>query len=103
MACTWLDLAFFTGVVYGLAWLVTRSKLVAPLRAVIHPVPFLGRLVQCIVCTSAWVAMGLALVLPCSNLFSPGFRVGNPLDLVILVAWSLTTTWFLGHHLGDAD
>jgi len=64
-----LDLVFFSGSVYGLAWLVTRSKLFAPVRGLLRPVPFLGHLVQCVVCTSVWVALCAAVALPrCSLL-----------------------------------
>ena len=100
---TFLDMVLFTGAVYGLSWLVTRSKLAAPMRRVLQPVPFVGHLMQCIVCTSAWVAMALAALLPLSTLFSPSFRVRGPVDLAVLVGWTLMATWAMGSRLGDAD
>jgi len=93
----------YTGSVYGLAWLVTRSRLTKPVREKLLPVPFLGHLVHCVVCTSAWIAMGVMLTLPSSTLFSPGFRVTGPVDFILLLGWTLAASWTIGLHLGDAE
>lgn len=47
--------------------------------------------------------MGLALMLPWSTLLSPGFRARTPVDLVLLVGWSVTMLWGLARTLKDAD
>ncbi len=102
MAWTWLDLTLFTGTVYGIAWLITQSKLTQKLRESMSDVPFIGSLIQCIVCVATWIALGLALALPSTTLFSPGFRVRTFSDAVVLTAWGLAATWAIGRSLGDA-
>ena len=100
---SWLDLLLFTGAVYGCAWVVTKSKLAKRPREALAGVPFVGELLQCIVCTGTWVAIGLVVLLPRVSLFSPGFRQRGVLDGLVLVAWAVTATWGLGRLLGDAD
>jgi len=102
MNWTWLDLLLFTGAAYGIAWLITRSKLTRPLRSVVAGVPFLGELLQCIVCTATWVGLVLMFVLPWSTLFSSGFRVGSIVDVLVLTGWVLASSWGIGWALGDA-
>lgn len=65
--------------------------------------PFIGGLLQCIVCTGAWVGLGLMTVLPTTSLFSPGFRVAGVADGAVLLGWTLAATWAIGRGLGDAD
>lgn len=96
------ELLLFTGAVYGLSWLVTRSKLAAPVRRRLEPLPFLGPLVHCIVCTSAWVAIGLVAARPAFGMLSASFAQHPWADGLLLVGWSLFTTWALGRALGDA-
>jgi hypothetical protein len=103
VAFTWQDLVVYTGSVYGLSWLVTRSKLFAPVRERLRPVPFVGHLIQCIVCTSVWVAAGVLLTLPMSSVFSPGFRVAGPVDFILLLGWTMAASWAIGKLLGDAE
>lgn len=98
-----IDLAIYLGAVYGLSWLVSCSKLLRPLRAQLSSVPVLGHLVQCIVCVSAWAALGLALSLPHVTLLSEGFRCRTVADGVLLVAAALASTWLLARAVGDAD
>ena len=103
MTWTLNDLLLYTLAVYGLSWLLTRAKISAPLREILRPIPFLGPLIHCIVCTGTWISMGLALLLPWSTLTSEGLRVRTPVDLLLLTGWSVATLWGLGHLLGDAD
>ena len=103
MNWTWNDLLLFTLSVYGLSWLVTRARISAPLRERLRPVPFLGPLLQCIVCTGTWIAMGLSLLLPWSTMTSSAFRVHTPVDFLLLVGWSVSCLWILGTTLKDAD
>lgn len=97
-----LDLLLYSGAVYGIAWGVTRSKLCRPLREKLAGVRFVGELVQCIVCTATWVGLALLLLLPWSSLFSPGFRLQQPADLLFLLGWTVASTWTLSLLLGDA-
>ena len=99
---TWLDLMLFTGAVYGIAWLVTRSKLFGGLRTAIPGVPFLGDLVECIVCTATWVGFAAMAMLPWTSLFSAGFRAASAADFLFLTGWVLASSWALGRLLGDA-
>ena len=103
MAWTWLDLLLFSVSVYGLAWLVTCSKLVEPLRVRVARVPLLGRLVRCVVCTATWIGFAIVLLLPQTTVFSAGFRARTVLDVVVLVGWVVAFSWGLGRALGDAD
>lgn len=97
------DLVLFTGTVYGLAWLVTKSRLLRLPREMTARVPFVGSLLACIVCTSAWVALALVALLPYTTLFSMSFRTRTPVDVVVLLAWTLFSTWAIGRSLGDAS
>lgn len=99
-----VELFLFLGAVYGLSWLVACSAIARPLRTRLQPVRFLGRLVHCIVCVSAWVALGLALlVVPHTSLLSEAFRVRTISDCVLLVCAALASTWLVGRAAGDAD
>ena len=99
---TWPDLLLFLGAVYGIVWGITKSSLLRPVRELCEEVPFLGKLVQCVVCTGTWVALALALALPCTTLFSDGFRVRTPVDVIVLVSWAVAAVWALARLLGDA-
>ena len=103
MHYTWLDLTLFTGAVYGLAWLVTQSKLFARPRAAVADVPFLGDLTQCIVCTATWVGFAAMAALPWTSLFSSGFRAASVADFLFLTGWVLASSWALGRLFGDAE
>jgi len=96
------DLLLFTGSVYGLAWLLTRARLTAGLRLRLTPVPFLGALLQCIVCTGTWIAMAVLVAARWSTLFSPTFRAVGPVDAVLLLGWAMATTWVIARATGDA-
>lgn len=98
-----LDLVLWTGAVYGASWGVSRSLLLKRPREIVAGVPLLGALVRCIVCTSAWVSAGGALLLPWATLLSSGLRVHALVDAAILVFWSVFSTWVIAHALGDAD
>lgn len=102
MTWTWRDLVLYTGGVYGIAWLVARSHLLAGVRARLAPVPVLGRLAQCIVCTSGWVCIAWML-LGTPGLLSAGFAVATPTDAALLMGWTLASTWGLARLLGDAE
>ncbi len=99
---TWLDLLLFTGAVYGCAWGISKSGLLAGFRDAIVDVPLFGKLVQCIVCTGTWVALALVLLAPYGTVFSSGFPAHGPYDVFVLVAWSVGATWAIGRLLGDA-
>jgi len=99
----WLDLLLFSGATYGIAWVITRSKIMKRPRDALANVPFLGELLQCIVCMATWVGLGLLFLLPFSHLFSPAFRVKHPVDALFLLGWIIASCWALGRLLGDAD
>ena len=92
-----------SGSLYGLSWVVTRSKLCAGLRSRLSGVRFLGEVVQCTVCTASWLSLPAMALLPSTSLFSEGFGVRQPADAVVLGGWVVFTTWALAHLLGDAD
>lgn len=96
------DLLFFTGAVYGLAWLFTKSKLLRRPREAVGSVPFLGGLTRCLVCTAGWISLGVILLLPRSALLSERLAV-RPVDVLLLLGWTLFSTWALGRVLGDAE
>lgn len=98
-----VDLTLFLAAVYGLSWLVSCSRLARPVRARLAPVPVLGQLVHCIVCVSAWAAVGLALLLPYTTLLPESFRCRTAADVVLLVAAALASTWLVARAVGDAD
>lgn len=101
---TAIDIVLFTTIVYGVAWVVSKSKLTKRARWVIQDVWFVGDLANCIVCTATWVGMWLAVLLPHVALFSLDFRVVHaPIDVLALGAWSTATSWFIGQLTGDAE
>ena len=97
---TFMDLVLFSGSVYGLSWLVTKSKITESLRMRLEDVPFLGDLFSCVVCMSVWIAL-FVLFFARGSILVP--QVGFPGDVVVLVGWSTFTTWVLARLLGDAD
>lgn len=103
MSWSTLDLALFTGAVYGLSWLLTRSSLLQRPRELVARIPFVGKLSQCIVCMAFWIGLGLILLLPQATIFSQGFVARTPVDAVVLLGWVLASSWVLGRLLGDAD
>ena len=103
MSWSWLDLVLFTGAVYGLAWLLVSSKLFERPREALRGLPGVGPLSRCIVCTATWVGIGVMLLLPWTTLFSAEFRVRTAVDGLLLVGWTVTSTWGLALLFGDAD
>jgi hypothetical protein len=103
MSWNWWDLVLFTGAVYGLAWLLVKSKLFERPRRVLEGVPFLGPLSRCIVCTGVWVGVGVMMLLPWTTLLSPGFRVRTVADGLVLIGWTVASTWGLAPLFDDAD
>lgn len=102
MQWTWQDLVLFTGSVYGLAWLITKSKIMRYGREQFGRLPYMGEVVQCIVCTATWVGFVVMAILPGANLFSAGFRVSGLIDVFILTGWVIGASWTIGRLLGDA-
>ena len=100
---TALSFLVFVLSIYGLAWLITRARLTEPLRKRISPIPFLGPLVHCIVCTGTWVAMAALLLLPWAPLLGSDLRIQTPLDFLLAVGLCVTGLWSLARLLGDAD
>ena len=99
----WLDLVFLSGSVYGVARIITKSKLFGSIRNMCLGVPFLGDLILCIVCTSVWVGFLVMALLPYCTLVSFRVSISSPVDALLLTGWITSTTWAIGRGLGDAD
>ena len=58
---SFLDFTVYILGVYGLAWLLTYSKIFSPFRDIIFATnsSFLQNLITCIVCVSVWISGGL--------------------------------------------
>ena len=108
-------LIIYTLSVYGIAWLITQSHLFEGFRSSIESLSEkregkfgggllqkVGYLANCIVCTSVWVGVLLALGSNYSLLLSEAFPPVNLLDLVIWAGWSASTSWLLANLLDDA-
>lgn len=98
-----VDMLLYTGSVYGLAWLITKARVTARLRRGLSRIPFLGDMLQCIVCTGTWVALGVLAGISWCTVFSSGFRPASGVDVVLLVGWSVAANWIIAHHTGDAE
>lgn len=119
-------LLLFILAVYGWSWLITKSKIFEPVRAwvTVHS-SFLKKgkdgkfvssnrtktkvfmkakyLINCIVCTSAWVAVPVALSAGHSMLFNYTPMVVSVLDLALLMGVAMSSTWMIAYMVGDAD
>lgn len=96
------DLLLLTGAAYGFSWIMTKSKIMAPLRTALQEVPFFGSLLQCIVCVSFWIGLALIALLPWSGLFEV-IGVAGWVDRIYLVGWVVFSVWGVARLLGDAD
>lgn len=91
-----LDFTVYILGVYGLAWIVSQSKIGHSFRKLIFKTnsDFLIDLVNCIVCISVWIS---------------GYFVWwyFPAELwytkLLLIGTTVTTTWILANLLGDID
>ena len=119
-------LLLFILAVYGWSWLITKSKIFDTVRAwvTVHS-SFLKKgkdgkfvssnrtktkvfmkakyLINCIVCTSAWVAVPVALSAGHSMLFNYTPMVVSVLDLALLMGVAMSSTWMIAYMVGDAD
>lgn len=85
-------LIVLSAAVYGWAWVLTKSKLLRPLRARLSSFSVANDLISCIVCTGFWIA--LALLAFC----------GTPVrDYPVSLGFSLAFSWTLARLLGDAS
>lgn len=82
-----LSLLLYTGAVYGWAWFLTKSTLLTPARRHLYRLPFVGRMLRCIVCTSAWTGGAIALALPWVGLVD--FELRGVADLLFVTGWNL--------------
>lgn len=103
-----VSLALFVAAVYGASWLVTRSRAGRPVRRVLSPLPVLGPLSRCVVCTAFWAALGAGVGLlarPSSSaLLAPlARRLAGPADVAVLTLATAAAAWALARALGDAD
>lgn len=89
----WVDLVVYTGATCGWSWFLTKSTLLSPVRARLLQLPFVGRVLECIICTSAWVGGAIALCLPLIDVV--GFRLHGILDLLFLAGWNLCAVWVI--------
>lgn len=86
------ELIVISAAVYGWAWVLTRSKILLPIRERLSTLPLLGYFLSCVVCTGFWIALVLF------------FLYDTPLrDLPVSVGFSLAFSWTLARLLGDAS
>lgn len=48
---------------YGLTVIIVESDIVEPIRNILSPIPLLGKLVSCFMCTSVWVSAFVSFAL----------------------------------------
>jgi hypothetical protein len=95
------NLLLFTISIYGLAWLITKSKLIAPIRDYLSERSQLaGDLLSCIVCTSVWICIAVMACSPAIPILQIRPALG---DVPILLGWTMGSTWLLARLVGDAD
>jgi hypothetical protein len=73
---------------YGLTLVVTHSSIMAPLRALLAPYPFFGRLVKCPMCFGWWAGglLGAPVALRLAPLASRALGVPiTPLDIAFII------------------
>jgi type VI protein secretion system component VasK len=96
------ELIAFSGAVYGLSWLLTKSALFGRPRRILAALPYVGRLLGCIVCTAPWVGLALVFVAPTSSHVIDSVRPRGIVDGVLFVGWLLFSTWTVARLMGDA-
>ncbi len=113
--------------VYGIAWILTKSRLFSFYRNLIHNVDtriqwkfakrktplwwkiprFISKEIRyfsnCIVCNSAWVGALISISSNNNNVLYTYIGVSNPLDLLTWVGYSCGITWLIASKFGDAD
>ena len=95
------DLLIWYLAIYGMAWTIVHSKLVAPLHRYIdeqyithNKFKTIYNLINCIVCTSFW----------CSAAFVDTYFNSETLVTKILICFSsLAFTWFFANRFGDRE
>lgn len=110
--------------VYGWSWLITKSKLIEPIRIKIFAllteelkktnatigislkVSFLQKLnylTNCIVCTSGWLAIPIVYMSQHSVLFKDSpIYTDSFMNLIILIGIALSSTWIIAYITEDA-
>ena len=119
-------LLIYSLAVYGIAWILTKSKLFLFYRDISHSLYVSRRdkdyinptkinkiflavsqewsyLSECIVCTSVWVGALLSITASQNNVLQSAIVVSNGLDLLTWVGYSCATTWLIAVTVGDAD
>jgi len=113
--------------VYGIAWIITKSRLFLLYRKTIN---YLTQRIystwckkapnklwktiyscceefnyfsKCIVCTAAWVAVLILIFAEHINIFYGYIFAENLLDIVLWASFSVATTWIIASKIGDAD
>lgn len=61
------ELIIFILLTYGLSYIISQSEIFSPIRENI-PLKFLSKLVNCMTCTSFWVAMGVSFIIPITSI-----------------------------------
>jgi hypothetical protein len=114
-----IELFIYTLSVYGFAWILTQSYFTKPIRQLFpcqdtnqlciitktdKVLTFVGYFLRCIVCTSFWIGIGVALLsknlVILSHLFD---KTGTLVGTLIIGGYCAATSWILGRMLGDAD
>ena len=112
--------------VYGIAWVLTKSRLFSFYRdtvaslykqrrdinfkqkttkntAVMNIAEEWNYLSHCIVCTSAWVGALISITANKNSILHEHIIVANGLDLLTWVSYSCAITWLIAVAAGDAD
>jgi hypothetical protein len=87
-----LDLLVFYMGIYGISWSIIYARPLQPLINIFRNFKHLDDLLECIVCTSFWVAI------PFTYLY---FKQELWYTQVLLLFSSVTFTWVLAHFLDD--
>lgn len=118
--------------VYGIAWILTKSRLFLFYRSFIKKLRvsagdyfyktstekkirrFIGNirltffkekdyLVNCIVCTSAWVSLSVLLFIDNITMLDYTLPVHTVADYIFYIGFSVATTWLIAIKAGDAS
>ncbi len=91
-----LDFVIYILGVYGLAWLISQSKITFPLRNYFYTDSgsFFQDLITCIVCTSVWISAGFVwFYFPAECWYTK----------LLVIGTTTTTTWIIANLIGDVD
>ena len=111
-----ITIFIYTLSVYGIAWIITQSYIFQSVRDFTEKLTYsdlrinryifekVNYLINCIVCTSVWVGIIMAILTKTSPFFRHSFpSVTTPYDIVIWGGYCAATSWLFANLLDDAD